>query len=65
MSEKMSLKSLRDLVVDAEHRLTGKKFCPSCQAMKSEGKMVGEKYKRFQCVDCLNKVSQRLYERKK
>jgi hypothetical protein len=65
MSEKMSLKSMRDLVVDAEKRLTGKKFCPSCQAMKSEGKTVGGKYKRFQCTDCLNKVSQRLYERKK
>ena len=65
MSEKISLKSMRSMVADAEHRITGKRFCPSCQETKAEGKMVGDKYKRFQCTDCLNKVSQRLYERKK
>ena len=53
------------MVADAEHRITGKRFCPSCQETKAEGKMVGDKYKRFQCTECLNKVSQRLYERKK
>ena len=44
-----------------------KKFCTSCQAMKSTvgGEMVGEKIRRWLCLSCQNKKSSRRYESKK
>jgi hypothetical protein len=44
-----------------------KKFCTSCQTMKSMvgGQMVGEKIRRWLCLSCQEKKSSRKYEAKK
>jgi hypothetical protein len=44
-----------------------KKFCTSCQTMKSTvgGQMVGEKIRRWLCLSCQQKKSYRKYEANK
>jgi len=43
-----------------------KQFCTSCQRMRSEtgGAMVGEKIRRWLCLDCQQRKSERQYENK-
>jgi hypothetical protein len=43
-----------------------KRFCTSCQRMRSEagGAMVGEKIRRWLCLDCQQRKSERQYENK-
>jgi len=54
-------------LVDLDLLEETKRFCTSCQAMKSivGGKMVGEKIRRWLCLSCQEKKSSRKYEANK
>jgi hypothetical protein len=54
-------------LVDLNLLEDSKRFCTSCQTMKSTvgGEMVGEKIRRWLCLSCQNKKSSRRYESKK
>jgi len=64
MSEKIDIaKAVRN----AEHGITGKRFCTSCQIMRPAeyGKMIKTgKITRWQCTACLEKKSRAPYARK-
>lgn len=51
----------------AEQRITGKRFCVSCQALRAAdtGEMVGDKVRRWKCAVCLNREATRKYEARK
>lgn len=57
----MSEKPIRELVTKAEMRITGRRFCSSCQYSKplETGAMRGEKYPRWLCKECLERTIRR------
>ena len=61
MKEKLYV---HDQAKEAERALTGKRFCSSCQKHKPliDGKMVGNKVKRWKCGTCVNKNSAPIYK---
>jgi hypothetical protein len=54
-------------LVDLNLLEDSKRFCTSCQTMKSTvgGQMVGEKIRRWLCLSCQQKKSYRKYEANK
>lgn len=63
-------KYANELAGDALVRMTGKKFCSSCQLYKAvdTGAMVdtaAKKFKRWKCASCLNRISERQYQSRK
>lgn len=64
MSEKIDI---RKAVRDAEHGITGKRFCTSCQSMQPAltGVMLEGKRNRWQCYNCTQRVSSRKYSKEK
>ena len=50
-------------LVNLDYLENPKRFCTSCQAMKTPvgGKMVGEKVRRWLCLSCQQKKSSRKY----
>ena len=64
MSEKIDIaKAVRN----AEHGITGKRFCTSCQLMRPAeyGKMLIGKINRWQCTACSERRSKAPYAKKK
>lgn len=64
MSEKIDIaKAVRN----AEHGITGKRFCTSCQTMRPAeyGKMLIGKINRWKCIACLEKISKAKYSKNK
>lgn len=66
MSEKINMSDVAERLREAEISITGKRFCSSCQTMQPaiQGKMVGDKIKRWKCDTCLAKASKRIYKSK-
>lgn len=64
MPEKIDI---RKAVREAEHGITGKRYCTSCQSMQPAltGKMIEGTRNRWQCCNCNNRVSARKYLLKK
>jgi ribosomal protein L37AE/L43A len=59
--------SIRHEVRNAERKLSGKRYCTSCQQMKNnvDGKMIIGKIMRWKCSYCIKQISQPKYATKK